>query len=389
MKPHFLLFSILLGSLLWSCQPDTPKISTPQTHYIDVTQSEPIGDSLFFEEVRIIALQTSDEVLIKEIHQIKMDAQQIFVLDQKGNQLLVFNTQGQYLTRIGSQGNGPEEWGDIVDFEVTDDEIIIYSNQSKAFYYYNKDTYTFRRRIPLDNYINGFHATSDGYLHFANYRTQSEAEGENFNIHWADTLHQLQSKQFPFSPDNGLTSASGMVSPLPDHATFLYNPVFSDTLYHVNKEGHFPRFIVKIPNHVPIEHRTSKIFFSLPFEQGSHYGFISPSFAQTEEHLFFYYHQNKYGYVPAFYHISSRQLYAGKEWRDQHPLLQMILREFGGTYDDYFVFSSQPTIIDYFRRQHPDLLNQDFPFITPEDLRKIQEAGIEDNPLIVLIKIKK
>lgn len=81
----------------------------------------------FAEDVKIVPLEFSDDCILGEIKKIVMSDSCIFVLEnenQKG--IYVFDHIGKYLYRIGNRGQGPEEFVDISDFSLNEEEQLIY-----------------------------------------------------------------------------------------------------------------------------------------------------------------------------------------------------------------------------------------------------------------------
>ena len=102
---------------------------------IDDIVSIPITDmetdygklSDFAEEVKMIPLEFTDDCILGEIEKIVMSDSCIFIMEgdnQKG--IYVFDHTGKYLYRIGSRGQGPEEFVDLSDFSLNEEERLIY-----------------------------------------------------------------------------------------------------------------------------------------------------------------------------------------------------------------------------------------------------------------------
>lgn len=102
---------------------------------IDDIVSIPITDmetdygklSDFAEEVKMILLEFTDDCILGEIEKIVLSDSCIFIMEgdnQKG--IYVFDHTGKYLYRIGSRGQGPEEFVDLSDFSLNEEQRLIY-----------------------------------------------------------------------------------------------------------------------------------------------------------------------------------------------------------------------------------------------------------------------
>ena len=81
----------------------------------------------FAEEIKMIPLEFSDDCILGEIRKIVMSDSCIFVLEranQKG--IYVFDHIGKYLYRIGNRGQGPEEFINLSDFSLNEEQRLIY-----------------------------------------------------------------------------------------------------------------------------------------------------------------------------------------------------------------------------------------------------------------------
>jgi hypothetical protein len=77
---------------------------------VAVHQNEPAKLSEIGDEVRKIALETSDDCLIGGIQQVLHGGDRIFVLDHAGPRIHVFDADGKFLRQVGNNGRGPGEY---------------------------------------------------------------------------------------------------------------------------------------------------------------------------------------------------------------------------------------------------------------------------------------
>ena len=81
----------------------------------------------FADEIKMIPLEFSDDCILGQIDKVVMSDSCIFIMEnenQKG--IYVFDHIGKYLYRIGSHGQGPEEFVELSDFSLNEEERLIY-----------------------------------------------------------------------------------------------------------------------------------------------------------------------------------------------------------------------------------------------------------------------
>ncbi len=112
------LFACLTGMLLWSQSPTSVHVPI-----IDV--SKPMKEVRFTLEdvanVKLLALEATDESLIKAYSSIAMSSDRIVVSDNAQGQVFIFDINGRFINKIAHRGQGPEDYQAIslscVDFK--------------------------------------------------------------------------------------------------------------------------------------------------------------------------------------------------------------------------------------------------------------------------------
>lgn len=144
MKQTSSIFLALL-LILFSCNPQKEKTSFEgEKETVDISKmkrfdnvDEIIPHEFIAEKKYIKLTSTHDEFLFKEINKIRLVNDQIYLLDGRSKKLLVFDIDGVAIAKVGNKGNGPNEYLDIVDFEVDPDGniYIIDGRLDKLFIY--------------------------------------------------------------------------------------------------------------------------------------------------------------------------------------------------------------------------------------------------------------
>jgi hypothetical protein len=135
-KIKIILFIVLLSFMLYSCGKNTEKngIALNNIHLSGIN-NKTFSDE--FNLVEIIALETTDESLIKDIERIiKTDS--LFVILNSDFEVLLFDSRnGKLINHIKNIGIGPLEYSKILDiaFDRKSHQIIIYDESNKLIYY--------------------------------------------------------------------------------------------------------------------------------------------------------------------------------------------------------------------------------------------------------------
>ena len=93
---------------------------------LDTAQEIEIRTSNLFKSVRPIILETKSESLIANVSEILVFDEKMFIFDNRGKSLLVFDMDGKFIRRIGGIGKGPGEYTLISDFTIDPEKREIY-----------------------------------------------------------------------------------------------------------------------------------------------------------------------------------------------------------------------------------------------------------------------
>jgi hypothetical protein len=92
--------------------------------------------SSFADTVIYVPLETNKESFIGSIAQVWIN-NSVILINNFGGNLLMFQHDGKFLRRIGKNGRGPGEYGIIYHFDVIKDTIYISSSVSRGFLLYD------------------------------------------------------------------------------------------------------------------------------------------------------------------------------------------------------------------------------------------------------------
>ncbi len=185
---YILLFTLILAS----CKKE-PKLNEVQNkkprqiNLVEFSEKENLAD--YIQKINVVKLKT--EYKLVGIDKVVYYHGDYYTLDKKTSQLIVFDSNGNYLRKIGERGNGPGEYKKIRDFEIDrkNQQILILSAYNKALYKFTLAG-KFITRIVFDFYVNqGFVITdNDTYVFMHGFSsdtfrvlTRTNTEGEIIN----------------------------------------------------------------------------------------------------------------------------------------------------------------------------------------------------------------
>lgn len=119
---------------------------------------------LLTDSFRIIPLETTDESLVGEIAKIKKHDNTYYVLSAQS--LLSFDANGRFISKLKRQGEGPEEYIRIEDFDVytIDGRTEIWISDNKTLKIYDAKDMSFLRHISFDFLIYKFRRLDSSHI---------------------------------------------------------------------------------------------------------------------------------------------------------------------------------------------------------------------------------
>lgn len=131
-KPFFIFYFIVTYIFIGCNNSKIESINNDDENIIsiDVTQGFYEGKitnlSDIASDIFYIKLETNPKCIISSINQLIVYDNEIFIYDKNLRNLLVFNTNGIFIRKIGSYGKGPKEYLSIRDFFIDKNSNIIY-----------------------------------------------------------------------------------------------------------------------------------------------------------------------------------------------------------------------------------------------------------------------
>lgn len=156
-------------------------------------------------DIKYIQLETNDSSMFGNVDKLIVDNGYIFILDRNiSKALFVFNMEGKFITRIGTQGKGPGEYLSLVDFDIAFDEkqLVLYDLWTRKiiFYTYEGD---YIKETFLKKYLGSpFACINTNRFAFFMSRPHEGAHGQ---LLITDSLGNIISQHFPWMSTNKIT----------------------------------------------------------------------------------------------------------------------------------------------------------------------------------------
>lgn len=202
MKKHLILFS-LFCLFICNCTYKQSESQNPSDiETIPITDFDTTYGKLsdFAEEVKMIPLEFTDKSILGEIKKVVMSDKFIFIMERtKQEGVYVFDHTGKFLYRIGSRGQGPEEFIDLFDFSINEEDELIYlfdqpRKRILVFTFDNK----FIKDIPMNYYASRFEY-QNGLFYL--YREHASYGTPLYSLVIKDQNGDLVDKYYPMAKD--------------------------------------------------------------------------------------------------------------------------------------------------------------------------------------------
>lgn len=192
------IYSFITFFLLLNCAKKADKESIGLPKKIDFENIEKV-DSLIsprslFSKVEFLLLKTPDSTKITIPSKIEEFQDKLIVLDHRKKQLFAFDQNGNFISIVGTKGEGPGEFREVTDFDTHENFIYILSRPDFSIYKFDQN-FKFNERIKLDEWGWQFSILESGNI--ALYSLIAEGEDE-YNINVYSPKGKLLSKRMPY-----------------------------------------------------------------------------------------------------------------------------------------------------------------------------------------------
>jgi hypothetical protein len=179
------IWFIIFFCTLFSCNRRSVIQNPDALYVIDIdklVKQDTVYISSFFDSVRTIILEETEDVVIGEVRAIQICEDYIFVLDTwKAKKLFVFDKNGKYVRHVGRIGQGPGEYLGIMDFCINLDsrEIYLLDDWKKKIHKYSFDNGNYMGYIDLPKDVSFVFIAYNQDKLYAKIRYYDQKQGDN------------------------------------------------------------------------------------------------------------------------------------------------------------------------------------------------------------------
>ena len=252
---HYILFSLFLSVLVCCSRPQKKATKSSIITLALQVKPEVRAFSDFFKIKKLIPLETSDHSLIGDISNICIANHKIYIADDATQAILVFDTNGKFLSKLANKGKGEGEYIKVGCFQVNaDGTIIVYDSQTGRLISYSAGGELFSE-LKLPFYVDEFvQVDRSTRIVYSDNSIENNTTGEQgaFNA-------------VILKNDSEIASACKNDSRLKTHSykdlyfrAFNYSgkdiyltETFGDTIYAVTKNNILPKYKIDFPDKLP------------------------------------------------------------------------------------------------------------------------------------------
>ena len=387
---------VLLAFFIASCSSQgSYKRGENELAFIDILNPSDVAkyDKGFFQDIRVIPLETNDSVLMAGCDKVIHHENRYYVLDKRFSNLFIFDEQGKYLERIGKLGNGPGEYQSIYGFDIIESEqkVIVYSLENMALFEYSLMG-DFIQKIDIDFYGYDFMAIDEDQYVF-NLRYNYNGKYDYYNLLFTNNKGKVMDKAITY-PEEATEVVMGFTGFLEKGRgnDGYYANAMSDTVYHID----FATKTVSPKLVVDFGKESWPYGFDYVKIQGPdalNYSYLSHEFFTRGDRLFFGFFDKerrgeKHGLTPkmAIFDLAKGRLLTTDNMSDEFLFKYGVgIPQGFGLKGDYIASISLKEI-DLIERNYPkawEAAQINYPE-TYEILVKLKE---EDNPALLLYKL--
>ena len=191
---------------------------------------------------KIICLQTSEESMLSDADKVRLFNNKIVVLDREMEAILIFDLNGNLTRKINNRGKGPNEYLEILDFSLRENDESIFVLVSRNGYNLGVFHYSSGGKL-MDDFSIPFYANSIAYFKdklffYSDYFSRNE---NDYNINITNVDGKLISYQFRYKIRNYQEGSIGIENIFTKmNGKLLYYPNFSDIIYSFDESGFVP-----------------------------------------------------------------------------------------------------------------------------------------------------
>jgi len=242
----------------------------------------------FIDSIKYIPLETNKESMIHSITRFEVIDEKIVIFDKPGKSVLVFNSEGRFLHKIGKIGTGYDEFLDIrsIATDESKNRIYLFDQMQSAVLEFDIAGNFIDKTYFNNIFFSYFKKSNDKIYCFMHNRPYKR----NFYDLICFEQNEVEKMYFPFSKkDDNFWF-------LPQYPFYIFNnqlnfvDIFSGRTF-VISDNPVPGYLIDFgQKQMPLKYRKHKDLF---FENKNDFAYLTLEFLENEKYLQFSYHWGK------------------------------------------------------------------------------------------------
>ena len=405
MKRNFILFII---SLLIFCNCKNEKKEISNYNEIEVIQILPetadeyINLSNFADSIEIIQLNKDSKELIGVVHRIIIRDKYIYLIDKTLKQIILFDKEGNFVTKLSKYGDGPECYSFLgpVFIDSLESYIDIIDMRANKILRYSNPTFELIKSNSFpDINFNSCVRAQDSIYYIATQQHENIINGKNTNTEFVIyTTDGFINNFFDKKIDterNNYSAATESILESCDDESFYYSSMFTNTIYSIDSISLKPLYYIdfgncRMPEDLGTQDINEQINYIHQMKETAAFPIMT---LNNKQYTFITYFYKEKSNQSMFRTQDLRQFIIDKNNNRQYHTKKII--------NDICDFPKYISFDTYFGCVHDIYYNKDFveviiPSIYLESIGEesviidgIGEITSEDDPIVVLMKPKK
>jgi hypothetical protein len=209
---------------------------------LDCNTRQDIQLSEYIESIKIVKLETSDEVLLGTfIRNIQVFKDKLFILDFTTASVFIFTENGKFIHKIYSRGQGPGEYLALYDCYANNKGVYLltYGVKGNAILYYDWD-WKYVRTIVLEDCVPTSFVADGEYFWLY---TEPGAGDINNQVLVADSTGKIISRFLEHPEKTTEQNWASSNTLLKYHSDIYFSPRYGNTVYKWDKNSGWKEFI--------------------------------------------------------------------------------------------------------------------------------------------------
>lgn len=320
----------------------------------------------------------SNEEPLGIVERVLIEDSLIYILDNMPKIICFNKKDGSIKWKIDNQGEGPKEYGEIMDFTIdkTSKLLITYDGGKRRLTKYDLLSGEYISSSTISDIIPKQIAFANEGLFFDNHDhiNYPDKKELHYSLLYSESGSSMNKSFFPHDQISDYNFNYGDGHPFfYEQDRVLYNPRFSNTIFEIIPEGLKPLYKINLPDSLPLKVIEERISSHKLIESDYSWG-ISNVF-ECNGILYFWF-TKKGKYYTVFYDLQNNKLIYGGNRVSNIPTKDLLVYyPISGVHKGTFFSLVEPFTIIEKREIAPELF--------PENLMKLKE---EDNLVLFFYK---